>query len=218
MKIPFNGMGRKSMTKKILATQRSRMYRLFKESLKCCSCGYDRDSSALEFHHIIPSDKLEELPKLVSMGHYDVILAEFRKCAVVCSNCHNIIHNSTNANVALDVAKALVPVNTTYFKELCEAFNVLVDEEIEDDIEVSNSTENIEILVAATRQRNASTLEMLRQHLIDNYNGVATSDLHQSKIAQELSISDASVSRGIKKLQKQERLNGHVDSVVLMSS
>lgn len=41
------------MTKKILATQRSRMYRLFKESLKCCSCGYDRDSSALEFHHTL---------------------------------------------------------------------------------------------------------------------------------------------------------------------
>lgn len=61
-----------------------------------------------------------------------------------------------------------------------------------------------------------SSLEALAIHLANNYNGVATSDLHQSKIAQELSISDASVSRGIKKLQKQERLNGHVDSVVLM--
>ena len=61
-----------------------------------------------------------------------------------------------------------------------------------------------------------SSLDALAIHLANNYNGVATSDLHQSKIAQELSISDASVSRGIKKLQKQERLNGHVDSVVLM--
>lgn len=61
-----------------------------------------------------------------------------------------------------------------------------------------------------------SSLDALAVHLANNYNGVATSDLHQSKIAQELSISDASVSRGIKRLQKQERLNGHVDAVTLM--
>ena len=203
------------MAKRILATQRSRMYRLFKESLKCCSCGYDRDSSALEFHHIIPSDKLEELPKLVSMGDYDVILAEFKKCAVVCSNCHNIIHNSTNAKVALEVVKALIPVDTTYFKELCESFNVLVDDTVEDENDQESSSENIELLVAEEKLNKKKRMEILIDHLIEKYDGTATDNLKAAKIARDLSFNRITVSRYIEQLKTEQKLNGVVHADLL---
>lgn len=203
------------MAKRILATQRSRMYRVFKESLKCCSCGYDRDSSALEFHHIIPSDKLEELPKLVSMGDYDVILAEFKKCAVVCSNCHNIIHNSTNAKVALEVVKALIPVDTTYFKELCESFNVLVDDTVEDENDQESSSENIELLVAEEKLNKKKRMEILIDHLIEKYDGTATDNLKAAKIARDLSFDRTTVSRYIKQIKTEQKLNGVVHADLL---
>lgn len=203
------------MAKRILATQRSRMYRVFKESLKCCSCGYDRDSSVLEFHHIIPSDKLEELPKLVSMGDYDVILAEFKKCAVVCSNCHNIIHNSTNAKVALEVVKALIPVDTTYFKELCESFNVLVDDTVEDENDQESSSENIELLVAEEKLNKKKRMEILIDHLIEKYDGTATDNLKAAKIARDLSFNRITVSRYIEQLKTEQKLNGVVHADLL---
>jgi 5-methylcytosine-specific restriction endonuclease McrA len=203
------------MAKRILATQRSRMYRLFKESLKCCSCGYDRDSSALEFHHIIPVDKLEEIPKLVSIGDYDIIISEFKKCAVICSNCHNIIHNSTNAKVALEVVKALIPVNTTYFKELCEAFNVLVDDTVEDENDQESSSENIELLVAEEKLNKKKRMEILIDHLIEKYDGIATDNLKAAKIARDLSFNRITVSRYIEQLKTEQKLNGVVHADLL---
>jgi predicted nucleic acid-binding Zn ribbon protein len=64
----------------------------------CCSrCGYDRNYSALEFHHTAPTDKAFNLDlRSLSNRAWEVIVAESEKCELVCSNCHKEIHNPDN--------------------------------------------------------------------------------------------------------------------------
>lgn len=57
-------------------------------------CGYDKNISALEFHHTNPEEKSFQLDSRhlsnTSMGK---ILEESKKCILVCSNCHKEIHH-----------------------------------------------------------------------------------------------------------------------------
>jgi transposase len=55
---------------------------------RCAICGYDRNTRALEFHHVDPGTK-----RLALSGHgivlsLDVLRSEARKCVLLCSNCH----------------------------------------------------------------------------------------------------------------------------------
>lgn len=60
---------------------------------KCEKCGYDKNISALEFHHIDPSKK--EFPldiRHLSNTSMEKIIEESKKCILVCANCHREIH------------------------------------------------------------------------------------------------------------------------------
>lgn len=59
---------------------------------KCICCGYDRCSSALEFHHVDPEEKEFEIKKSISRKFDENIKKELDKCVLVCSNCHREIH------------------------------------------------------------------------------------------------------------------------------
>lgn len=60
---------------------------------KCASCGYQRNISALCFHHRDPSQKNFSLSRTVlSRKTFDKILQEAQKCELLCHNCHNEIH------------------------------------------------------------------------------------------------------------------------------
>lgn len=64
---------------------------------RCCLCGYDKCSGALEFHHIDPQTKSYQL----SSGNCHKIeddIAEAKKCLLVCANCHREIHNGFYEN------------------------------------------------------------------------------------------------------------------------
>ena len=54
----------------------------------CYICGYDRCVGALEFHHVDPDDKRMALSGAGVTLALDVLLAESRKCVLLCSNCH----------------------------------------------------------------------------------------------------------------------------------
>lgn len=59
---------------------------------KCAICGYDKNSAALELHHINPLEKSYTL----SAGNCRSIeedIQEAKKCILLCSNCHREIHN-----------------------------------------------------------------------------------------------------------------------------
>ena len=64
------------------------------KGMQCERCGYARNFSALEFHHIEPNLKEFHLDlRSLSNRKWSVILEEVAKCILVCSNCHKEIHH-----------------------------------------------------------------------------------------------------------------------------
>jgi len=60
---------------------------------KCQCCGYDRCVESMDFHHLDPSTK--EMPLGDARANPTVwpkIVAELRKCILVCRNCHGELH------------------------------------------------------------------------------------------------------------------------------
>jgi hypothetical protein len=61
---------------------------------KCSECGYDKNFSALEFHHLNPNEKDFPLDsRRLSNTSIDKLMAEVNKCVLLCSNCHRERHN-----------------------------------------------------------------------------------------------------------------------------
>jgi len=61
---------------------------------QCTICGYKKNSSALDFHHINPKDKSFALDlRSLSNRTQSKIDAEVCKCTLVCRNCHAELHN-----------------------------------------------------------------------------------------------------------------------------
>ena len=67
---------------------------------KCQICGYNKCDSALEFHHLDPSQK--ELTLSKSVYSWDKTKQELKKCICVCANCHREIHEGL---INLDTSK-----------------------------------------------------------------------------------------------------------------
>lgn len=60
----------------------------------CVSCGYNKNYSALQFHHRDPENKTFNLDsRMLSNTNWDSILKEFKKCDLLCANCHFELHN-----------------------------------------------------------------------------------------------------------------------------
>ena len=60
---------------------------------KCEICGYDKNISALEFHHI--KDKNFGICEKKISTITDEIIKEVDKCILVCANCHRELHNAS---------------------------------------------------------------------------------------------------------------------------
>jgi len=60
----------------------------------CKECGYNKNISALEFHHRDPNVKDHQLDsRTLSNRSMDYIMNEISKCDLLCSNCHREFHN-----------------------------------------------------------------------------------------------------------------------------
>jgi hypothetical protein len=75
----------------------------------CSKCDYNRNLSALEFHHIDPKTK-EFNWKQVCKKPWDQVIQELSKCIIVCKNCHAEIHNP-NMSIA-DVEQLTTSANS----------------------------------------------------------------------------------------------------------
>jgi hypothetical protein len=53
---------------------------------KCSICSYDKCESALQFHHIDPSQK--EFKISYSAPSFEKLVSEAKKCVLLCANCH----------------------------------------------------------------------------------------------------------------------------------
>lgn len=60
----------------------------------CCRCGYSKNMAALCFHHKDPENKTYNLDsRKLSNTRWDSILEEFKKCELLCHNCHMETHH-----------------------------------------------------------------------------------------------------------------------------
>jgi hypothetical protein len=65
----------------------------YKQAAGCSRCGLT-DGSCLEFHHVNTSEKELSVSQLLVQGYSNsAVLAEIRKCEVICANCHRQLHN-----------------------------------------------------------------------------------------------------------------------------
>ena len=99
-KISYSRLKGKIKMKEIKNTSKKEIkksyYRKTKEKLieykggKCQICGYNKCTSALEFHHLDPSQK----GFTISGGtkSFENLKPEVDKCILVCANCHREIH------------------------------------------------------------------------------------------------------------------------------
>jgi hypothetical protein len=61
---------------------------------KCERCGYDKNISAFDFHHLYPYEKNFEVKvQNIKSKSDDDILNEAMKCMLLCSNCHRELHS-----------------------------------------------------------------------------------------------------------------------------
>jgi len=60
---------------------------------KCCKCGYKKCVAALDFHHLIGSDKDFGISDRGYTRSWERVKAELDKCILVCANCHREIHH-----------------------------------------------------------------------------------------------------------------------------
>ena len=60
---------------------------------KCEICGYRRDISALEFHHLDESKKEFAISGNGITRSWEKTKREIDKCILVCANCHREIHS-----------------------------------------------------------------------------------------------------------------------------
>jgi predicted HNH restriction endonuclease len=77
--------------RKSLRKNRNRQELLKLHGSKCSVCSYDKCSSALQFHHIDPSEKEFEISE--SAYSLEKQIAEAKKCVLLCANCHAEVEN-----------------------------------------------------------------------------------------------------------------------------
>ena len=65
---------------------------IFKSTLSCQNCGFSHPQ-ALDFHHLDPQPGDKKVYVLVGHGRIRAAFEEIKKCAVLCSNCHRMLHN-----------------------------------------------------------------------------------------------------------------------------
>ncbi|PIP58094.1 MAG: hypothetical protein COX02_02110 [Candidatus Vogelbacteria bacterium CG22_combo_CG10-13_8_21_14_all_37_9] len=60
---------------------------------KCQHCNWKGDQSAFQFHHLKPEEK-DFIIGNVANKKWDFIKIELKKCILLCSNCHSIVHST----------------------------------------------------------------------------------------------------------------------------
>lgn len=67
---------------------------------KCTKCGYNKNLSALEFHHRDPEEKEFGLDvRRFANNSIEKVTPEVGKCDLLCANCHRELHNPEMNNL-----------------------------------------------------------------------------------------------------------------------
>lgn len=64
-----------------------------KQELACAKCGYNEYPTALDFHHLDPTQKDTTVARMIANNYsLDRTFAEIDKCVCLCANCHRVFH------------------------------------------------------------------------------------------------------------------------------
>ena len=113
----------KMKTNKQIQNFRHTAVDIYKISVGCCICGYNKHPSALCFDHLPDTDKsvlikngYSENKVGVGGGMYNMyykstdvedLIKEIKKCRVVCSNCHMELTHNTNTRTKNNINFAI---------------------------------------------------------------------------------------------------------------
>jgi hypothetical protein len=170
---------------------------------KCCCCGYDYCTSALDLHHLDP------LKKEISFGairanpkSWKTIVEELRKCILVCCRCHREIHDKLR----------IIPEEHIVFDE-----NFVVYKETRPKINCKIcGKECSTINKTCSRQ----CLDKLREESIRkvNWNKIDLLELLKTKniteISKDLDISWNAVKRRLNKIKKIEKERKNMNNFI----
>jgi len=102
--LKLNSKERKELYKKNVKYRRNRLIRV--KSLlggQCSVCGYKKNWGALVMHHSNPKLKTFVVnTSTIENYKWNVIETEFKKCVLLCSNCHIELHHP-QLNIPQDV-------------------------------------------------------------------------------------------------------------------
>ena len=68
---------------------RRRWLNMYKVRKGCSLCGYNANPAALQFDHLDPSLKVQDVSNMITLK-LKRLMDEVRKCRVLCANCHMI--------------------------------------------------------------------------------------------------------------------------------
>src|ERR1035437_963249 len=83
---------------------------------KCCMCGYNKCTEALEFHHLDKAEKEEKPSRVILRWSFDRAKDELDKCILVCANCHREIHAAEKEKKPIDLQNYYL----TWVTKTCE--------------------------------------------------------------------------------------------------
>ncbi len=69
-----------------------KLYFLALSGNKCSGCGYNRNYTALEFHHTKKNKELKLDARGLATRSISVLMKEWKKCRLLCANCHREEH------------------------------------------------------------------------------------------------------------------------------
>lgn len=88
-KVPAPVQVKENSPKKVIKVKENRKRRLVKlGGGECKKCGYKKTQRALSFHHLNPEEKSFCLSKNNLKKPWKTIKKEFKKCDLLCLNCH----------------------------------------------------------------------------------------------------------------------------------
>lgn len=73
---------------------------------KCQICGYRKCLEAMEFHHMVTSDKTFGISEKGYTRGWEKVKKELDKCVMLCANCHREIHAGLQLPREIAVEKA----------------------------------------------------------------------------------------------------------------
>ena len=154
----------------------------------CCVCGYNKSQRSLALHHLDPDEKELSFASLrASPMCWDSIVAELRKCVLVCSNCHGEIHDNIT-KIPTDAPK--FNENYANYREVLKVSKYIKCPVCDDYMSPDHKTCSRRCAAKQTGKVNWDEINL----------AVLLQTKSYTVIADELGISDASVHKRAKKI------------------